>query len=533
MDQHGLLIDHPKALRFQLYYDDVEVVNPIGSKTGTHKLGLFYYSIQNLPHHYNSTMNSIFVLAVFYSTDLKKYGFEPIWKLFIEEMKQLESDTGVQLHVNGNILNVHGALVSFSADSLAAHEVLGSMSPSANFICMLCKATRNGIQVHFLEAEFERRTIEDHDAAAEVASQRRQGDPETGVRNNCPLNTLRCFHCTTNYNLDVMHDMLEGVCPYEVKLVLNQLIFIDHLISFKELNQRLKAFQYGFGDNKNKPSVVLRDRLLNLNDRKLGQKAAQMWCLIRMLPLIIGDRVPHGNATYEVLLLLLQCMDIIYAPTIHVSQTVYLKHLIHDHHVHFRLIFPDARMINKHHHMVHYPMCMRMSGPLINMQCLKYELKHGFGKRLASVNCNFKNICKSVAFKYQVLQCAQWSFGKDGLRMDYECRDGGVVPVSSLEGSATVAEALRCDDATEVFLASQVTLYGTIYKPKMYLALSSIDGEPQFGRITSVLVFGSTPESVKFVVRKCHTVDFITHFHADRTRIFCCCAGRSARLPTT
>ncbi|XP_038063309.1 uncharacterized protein LOC119734000 [Patiria miniata] len=78
--QHGFLIDHPKALRFQLYYDDVEVVNPLGSKTGIHKLGLFYYSIQNLPHHYNSSMNSIFLLVVCYSADLKKYGFAPIFE---------------------------------------------------------------------------------------------------------------------------------------------------------------------------------------------------------------------------------------------------------------------------------------------------------------------------------------------------------------------------------------------------------------------------------------------------------------------
>lgn len=251
---------------------------------------------------------NVFVLAVCYSADLKKYGFDPILDPFVKEMKKLEADTGVEIiNTAGNLLNVHGTLVSLSADSLAAHELLGFMSPSANLLCRLCKATRAAIQEHFLEDLFEPRTIEDHDLACEIAMQR-HGDPATGVRSQCLLNSLRCFHCTTNHNLDVMHDLLEGVCPYEVKLILHQFIFNDHFISLRELNQRLKAFQYGFTDRKNKPTALSHDRMTNQNDRKLGQKASQMWCLIRMLPLIIGDCIPRNNATYEVLLLLLRCI---------------------------------------------------------------------------------------------------------------------------------------------------------------------------------------------------------------------------------
>ena len=34
----------PCALQIQLYYDEVEVVNPIGSKVNTHKLGMYRQS---------------------------------------------------------------------------------------------------------------------------------------------------------------------------------------------------------------------------------------------------------------------------------------------------------------------------------------------------------------------------------------------------------------------------------------------------------------------------------------------------------
>ncbi len=308
--QHGIFKTHPHALRLQLFYDDVEVTNPIGSKAGVHKLGLFYYTIQNLPLTINSSMNSVFLLAVCYTTDIKKYGFQPILDPFIKEVKQLERDCGVLLQWDGRVCEVHGTLVSFSADTLAAHELLGFLGPSANRLYRLCDATRGMIQILFKEEDFNMREIDSHDDAVDVASLRRNGDPETGVRTSCPLNTLQNFHCVTNYNLDAMHDMLEGVCPYEVKLLLNQFIFSDQFITLSELNQRIKSYHYSFTDKKNKPSVLAYDRLRNATDHKLGQKAAQMWCLVRMLPFLIGDRIPQGNVHYDLLLFLLQCMDI-------------------------------------------------------------------------------------------------------------------------------------------------------------------------------------------------------------------------------
>lgn len=38
--QHPLFKNHPNALQLLMHYDDVEVANPLGSKAGTHKLGM-------------------------------------------------------------------------------------------------------------------------------------------------------------------------------------------------------------------------------------------------------------------------------------------------------------------------------------------------------------------------------------------------------------------------------------------------------------------------------------------------------------
>ena len=49
-----------KALQLQLYFDEVEVANPLGSKTKIHDLEIFYYTFQNLPNKFNSSLSSFF-----------------------------------------------------------------------------------------------------------------------------------------------------------------------------------------------------------------------------------------------------------------------------------------------------------------------------------------------------------------------------------------------------------------------------------------------------------------------------------------
>ena len=236
-----------------------------------------------------------------------------------------------------------------------------------------------------------------------------------------------------------------------------------------------------------------------------------MWCFVRMLPFLIGDRIPQNNDHYLLLLLLLRCLDIIYAPLVSVSQTVHLKHLITEHHSHFKMLFPESRMINKHHHMIHYPTCIRMSGPMVTMQCLKYELKHGFSKRVASVNCNFKNICKSVACKHQVLQCTAWS--GDEMRADIECFEGCMNAVESLDACEVIMEVLQLERGSEVFVASKVSLFGSMYKKDLFLATAVEDDLPQFSKITSILLCGQTPDELYFVLQKCQNKGFVAHYH--------------------
>lgn len=52
-----LYSEEPNALQIQLYYDDIDVCNPIGSKSVIHKLGnSVYYKIMTIHDNYDSLL---------------------------------------------------------------------------------------------------------------------------------------------------------------------------------------------------------------------------------------------------------------------------------------------------------------------------------------------------------------------------------------------------------------------------------------------------------------------------------------------
>ena len=74
---------------------------------------------------------------------------------------------------------------------------------------------------------------------------------------------------------------------------------------------------------------------MNLNNIRI--QAAEAWCLVRNLSLMIGSNIPEDELHWHLLLLLLDCMDIIFAPVITPGFISQLELLIEEHHSHLRL----------------------------------------------------------------------------------------------------------------------------------------------------------------------------------------------------
>lgn len=64
---HPLFSTEKNALQIQLYYDDFETANPLGSKKGIHKLGGIYFTLRNFPPQFNSSLANIHLCALFHA----------------------------------------------------------------------------------------------------------------------------------------------------------------------------------------------------------------------------------------------------------------------------------------------------------------------------------------------------------------------------------------------------------------------------------------------------------------------------------
>lgn len=65
--------------------------------------------------------------------------------------------------------------------------------------------------------------------------------------------------------------------------------------------------------------------------------------------------IPEEDEKYQLFLLLLEIVEIIFSPLTSCNQASYLQSLIEEHHLKFKELYPNASIIPKMHYMVHYP----------------------------------------------------------------------------------------------------------------------------------------------------------------------------------
>lgn len=386
---------HPDFLQIQLYYDDVETTNPLGSKTKIHKMGAVYFVIRNLPQQFTSSLSHIHLCLLFNSIDRETYGLGKIMEPLLEDLRQLES-CGVDINVNGQNHKLYGTITVLTADNLAMHTLCGYVeSFSANKPCQFCLIDKEEMQTVLDDDKVEMRTRQNYTEHAILCDA-----SATGVKENSCLNTLKYFHVTENICADIMHDVLEGVAPLELKLLLRHLVYEEKCLTLQQLNNRIVTYDYGYSNIKNKPSVIVN---LKSSEGAIRQTASQMWCLIQALPFLVGDRVDRSNEYWHLFILLREICSIIFAPVVTTGLAVFLKQVIIDHHLLFKKLY-SRNLIPKHHFMTHYARLICSFGPISQLWCMRFEGKHNPFKRHAHVVCNFKNIAKTLAYKHQVQQ---------------------------------------------------------------------------------------------------------------------------------
>ena len=315
---HPLFSRYPHAIRIKLYCDELEIVNPLGSKTGIHKLGIFYYVVDNLPGHMNSELSDIHVLLLCCDVDVKKYGFKAILAPFLNDLRKLESDEGVIIEIGEEELVLRASVSAFCGDGLAVHQVYNLLGPSANHFCRMCMYSR--VQLHSGSIEtVEERTehlYQQHLTLLEQTNFSAESMADTGVKGECCLNESRYFHISRNKVFDIFHDILEGFGPMVLKLVLNNLVLVQRKFNVEFFNARISAFNYGYVERKNKPSPNFTEAMLRKKQHSLSQKGMQTWLLKRVFPFLVSGKIDADDEYVRLVLYLLRIMELAFAPKI-------------------------------------------------------------------------------------------------------------------------------------------------------------------------------------------------------------------------
>ncbi|KAG5685095.1 hypothetical protein PVAND_014296 [Polypedilum vanderplanki] len=374
---------------FELYSDDIEPDNALGSNAGTNKISTYFIRFPTMPPHLLSSIQYIFEVLL-HCSSLKKDMLDNCLEELIEVFKELEN--GIPVIVEEKEIKIHFIMLRILGDNLALNELLGfTLSFNSTMFCRFCTMTR----------EDSKKMTKVHPT---LMRSRQQYDTDllkndlktTGLRQNCLFNVLDNFHCIDNFVVDIMHDLFEGIIKYDVAMCLMNIIEDKNLdISLNTINNLKQGFDYNDIDigNLSKP---LSEK--HLKQGALKMSASETMSFIFFLPLMIGHLIPKNNKYWKLILILIDITDAVMMSSfdddtlkqLHAKIIIYLETYIN-------LFGQNLRP--KHHFLLHYVDCIYNNGPLRTMMTFAFESKNREIKEYAKATSQRVNLAHSLSYK--------------------------------------------------------------------------------------------------------------------------------------
>lgn len=480
--ENELLSTGDVTLPLQLYIDDLEIANPLGTSRKIHKLCAVYWVLANIPPKYRSALHAIQLALVVKVTDLRRYGYAAVFAPLLRDIYTLEKD-GVFIERVGQ--NVRGTIFCVSADNLAAHGLGGFVeSFKAGYVCRFCLGTLEQFQVtEVREGKFPQRTKASHDLHVQAAQGSDTLSSHFGVKVGCVLReSLNYFHTITGFPPDILHDLLEGIVPMELALCIKEMIRLKYF-TLEYLNTKIASFPYQHTDKVDRPHALPKTFL---SRGTIGGNGHENATLLRLLPLLVGSKVPEDDRVWAVLMELKDVVELALCPSFTNENLDYFRCKISEHRQTLLEVFPEVKLRPKHHYLEHYPALVKCFGPLLHLWTMRFEAKHRFFKRVVHDTQNFKNILKTMAVRHQHMMAyylAAASFFKPKIQA-YKIDS---VLVSTLPDIAQVHIGEHTTSDT-IYQTSKVAIDGTEYVCGMFLSVGDSGGLSKFSRIEQILL---------------------------------------------
>lgn len=379
-------------LPINIYFDDFEPLNALGSHSGAYKIGGVYCTLPSLPVQAQSMLKYIFLGSLFFTDDRKDFGNSKVFLPFIEILNMLQTE-GIQVDF-GCYTRVKLVPFAIIGDNLGLNSMLGFVESFNSFhYCRLCKSHKKDMSKNTLEDNLTLRTRANYEQDLQL-----DDVSLTGIKENSVWNKLLNFNVTENYSVDIMYDLLEGVCHYDLTQILQRFIYEYKLFSLDKLNQRIQEHNFGPHLTNTNIAYISKEMLIKY---KIQTSASEMYNLFMHFGLIIGDLFDLCDAPeWCIYISLREIISIAQQKVVHINQHEHLQSLISEHHDNYIKYFGPLKP--KHHFMTHYARIQKTVGPLSHLSSIRFESFHRKFKNIAkSTQCR-KNILQTFAIKYQM-----------------------------------------------------------------------------------------------------------------------------------
>ncbi|XP_052132502.1 uncharacterized protein LOC127752042, partial [Frankliniella occidentalis] len=302
-----------------IFCDGVECNNPLGSHNRV--LDAVYASLPCLPSECQSLIENVFLVYLYEYSLRKDFTDKEIFAHLISMLKSLEDD-GILVQTNDGEKRIYFVTCLLLADNKAMNSLGGFVEGfTANYFCRFCKAFIDDTRTQAIEMpnllRDEISYAEDVAACAPIL---------TGVKSDCFLNALPSFHITSNYSVDIFHDLAEGCCHYVVVHVLKHCI--PKFFTLETLNDRISSFYFGLCESNNIP--LINDNRLNEGCTKLRMSGSETMMFVKYLGLLVGDLIPENDDYWLLFLKLRQVIDICFSKCITASTSTSLRILVEE-----------------------------------------------------------------------------------------------------------------------------------------------------------------------------------------------------------
>ena len=463
------------------FFDDFECDSDIGSHSC--KIGGVYYTIPCIPPECRAKLENIFVALLFESEDRVEFKNEEVLKPLLAELSFLQK-TGIEVDVCGEKKRLFFVFSIMLGDNLGLHQLLDfAGSFSANFFCRFCSVEKS-VARKMVELDLSLlRNVDNYNS--DVA---KNDLSKTGLTKDCVFNQIESYHVTSNYAVDPMHDISEGILKYVLVFLLKQCIKLG-CFTLQSLNLRLRTIDYG-PHVTNKPPVISRDSLQN---GTLKMSASEATLFLRHLGVILGDLMckwsPAARNLWSIYICLMRLVEVIFAKTVPKSVSQTFPILVKE----FLSVWMEFgnEILPKFHFLLHYATVFQQSGPVSHQSVIRHEAKHREFKRYAKSSMSRVNLPHSLAIKHQFMMCSRFIANK-GILPETEVGPMEEVVLSEddhyFEFFSSLPDVFRVKES--VFVPNWVNYKGTRYSPLMVLVVDRDEstGWPIFGKVQFILL---------------------------------------------